>query len=220
VGVLSDAPTVDARACTSCGRVQPPDAFYKKRDGGLNPWCKACYRGWYIERSGGRIEKACGSCGATFTVTKRNARKQFCSGRCKQTQTNARLAREREAAKPARTCAHCGGPIGQSLRIDAKYCSEGCRVAAAAKRNPRWKLSERLRKYGLTLEEFDAMMAVGCAICGRHDSQDGRSLAIDHCHASGKPRGVLCVNCNQGLGKFADNPDRLRAAAEYIERNH
>lgn len=55
-----------------------------------------------------------------------------------------------------------------------------------------------------------------CEICG-HLSV--KSLAIDHCHKSGKFRGWLCLNCNMGLGFFKDAPERLRRAAEYLEKN-
>ena len=55
-----------------------------------------------------------------------------------------------------------------------------------------------------------------CAICGRPESMD-RSIATDHCHETGLNRGLLCGNCNNGLGRFDDDPARLRAAADYIE---
>jgi hypothetical protein len=71
------------------------------------------------------------------------------------------------------------------------------------------------RKYGLTLEEYEAIIAQGCAICGEHKPR----MALDHCHASGKIRAALCANCNNGLGRFQDDPKRLRAAAKYIERH-
>jgi hypothetical protein len=55
-----------------------------------------------------------------------------------------------------------------------------------------------------------------CAICGK-PNPDGRALARDHCHRSGVQRGRLCERCNIGLGQFGDDPERLRAAAEYLE---
>ena len=55
-----------------------------------------------------------------------------------------------------------------------------------------------------------------CMICG--DSQTGRKLAIDHCHQTGKMRGVLCHHCNVGLGHFRDNPDLLLAAINYLKQ--
>jgi hypothetical protein len=54
-----------------------------------------------------------------------------------------------------------------------------------------------------------------CRICGA--PPNGKRLFIDHEHVSGRLRGLLCSNCNCGIGLFKDNPGRLRAAADYIE---
>lgn len=69
------------------------------------------------------------------------------------------------------------------------------------------------KRYGLALDEYDAILARGCAICGSH----GPRMALDHDHANGKIRDALCTSCNNGLGRFHDDPKRLREAAEYIE---
>jgi hypothetical protein len=84
----------------------------------------------------------------------------------------------------------------------------------------------KLRTFGLTVEQYDAMvLAQGgvCAICGRpevvkhHSSGKVRALAVDHDHETGDVRGLLCGRCNRGLGLFGDDADRLRAAALYLE---
>ena len=74
------------------------------------------------------------------------------------------------------------------------------------------------RRYNLTREQVDAMAAAGCSICGRTD-WPGRHARphVDHCHSTGKVRGILCSECNTGLGKFKDDPERLRRAAAYVE---
>lgn len=74
------------------------------------------------------------------------------------------------------------------------------------------------KKYGLTLEEYDAIIDRGCAICGKTGRGTGK-VALDHCHTTGKVRDALCSNCNTGLGSFRDDPERLRAAADYLERH-
>ena len=53
-----------------------------------------------------------------------------------------------------------------------------------------------------------------CSICSK--TVDPKKLVIDHCHTSRKIRGVLCINCNHGLGKFLDSPKLLKKAIEYL----
>jgi len=59
-----------------------------------------------------------------------------------------------------------------------------------------------------------------CSICGRTPEEVGRvarELAVDHNHGSGKVRGLLCHQCNAGIGLLGDDPERLSMAAAYIE---
>lgn len=81
------------------------------------------------------------------------------------------------------------------------------------------------RRYGLTADEYAEMYAEQgglCAICQQPETMTYRgkvkTLCIDHDHESGKVRGLLCASCNFALGKFYDDPVRLRAAADYLER--
>jgi len=77
----------------------------------------------------------------------------------------------------------------------------------------------RLRsKYGLSILQVDAMMVAQdhrCAIC--RTSFDVARPCVDHCHATGKIRAILCSPCNIGLGAFRDRPDLLDAAQLYLE---
>lgn len=78
--------------------------------------------------------------------------------------------------------------------------------------------------YNITAEDFEAMLEVQggvCAICGKEDArrrEDGTPypLSVDHDHASGRVRLLLCGPCNSGLGLFGDDPELLTRAAEYL----
>jgi hypothetical protein len=58
-----------------------------------------------------------------------------------------------------------------------------------------------------------------CAICSVHLSDVKKSFAVDHDHATGKVRGLLCDLCNRALGQFKDNIDNLKAAINYLEKH-
>ena len=76
-----------------------------------------------------------------------------------------------------------------------------------------------LRKYGLTEELFDALLfsqAGSCAICAI-DSPPTRWWCVDHCHKTGKVRGILCHNCNSMLGHAKDSIDTLLRGAAYLK---
>ncbi|MGY1687715.1 endonuclease VII domain-containing protein [Geodermatophilus sp. SYSU D00867] len=73
------------------------------------------------------------------------------------------------------------------------------------------------RRYGITAEEADAMLAAQgglCAIC-----RTAPAAHVDHDHDTGRVRQLLCFHCNGGLGQFKDDPAALRAAAGYVERH-
>ena len=55
-----------------------------------------------------------------------------------------------------------------------------------------------------------------CAICLR--PQEGKPLSIDHNHASGQVRALLCSNCNSAIGRFGESTEILERAAQYLER--
>lgn len=77
------------------------------------------------------------------------------------------------------------------------------------------------RTFGITLEEYLKIhdeQGGCCAICNKSVSENGKALAVDHCHSTGKIRGLLCDLCNRGLGMFRDNPDSLITAIQYLRK--
>lgn len=82
------------------------------------------------------------------------------------------------------------------------------------------KAKHRLRVYNLTREQHEAMLQAQqhtCALCCM-PALDGhsRGLVVDHDHATGLVRGLLCQSCNKGLGDFKDNPIALAKAIQYL----
>lgn len=80
--------------------------------------------------------------------------------------------------------------------------------------------SLRLSKYGMTPEGYASLLnsqGNACAIC-RSVKPGGpfKTFAVDHCHATGTIRGLLCFDCNTSIGKLGDNPASLEFAAEYM----
>ncbi len=78
----------------------------------------------------------------------------------------------------------------------------------------------------MTPEEYAAAVQAQngvCAICGKPETSvlrgKVRRLAIDHNHATGVNRDLLCSNCNRGLGFFLDSPTLLEAATAYLRRH-
>lgn len=90
----------------------------------------------------------------------------------------------------------------------ARQKAELARIAAAEAR------------YGLPAGAYAEMLErqqFRCFACNRHQDEFKRSLAIDHCHRTGKVRRLLCGNCNQALGHARDDPRLLRLLALYVE---
>lgn len=76
------------------------------------------------------------------------------------------------------------------------------------------------RYYGLKPGEWEEIFETQgrrCAICRTDAPMNRKGWHTDHCHVTGKVRGILCQPCNIGLGGFKDNPEGLRAAADYLE---
>ncbi|MCU1693912.1 MAG: hypothetical protein JWM64_3003 [Frankiales bacterium] len=131
----------------------------------------------------------------------------------------------REASRPSgrnRRCKECRNAINR-----AHVAKDRARRQESTQRwreqNPeRYAESvkaHKLRSYGLTLELYRALVHEQdgrCAIC-EEPEKDGWDLAVDHCHRTGRVRGLLCRRCNVGLGLLRDRSDLLRAAAEYLD---
>lgn len=100
-------------------------------------------------------------------------------------------------------------------------CANRWRELDSPERRAREAAKVRDASHGLRVGQYDSLLQEqggGCAICGQQCTS-GRSLAVDHDHATGAIRGLLCGTCNRAIGMMQDSPEILRAAAQYLE-NH
>ena len=133
-----------------------------------------------------------------------------------------------------KVCSHCNVEKGldefyfvKSRNRYSAICKE-CDKAASRARHRKYRdedserLTERNRitklksRYGLTPEEYEEMFksqSGKCKIC----HEELTDSVIDHCHETGKVRGILCRHCNSGLGLFKDNTTHLMNAIKYLE---
>jgi hypothetical protein len=78
---------------------------------------------------------------------------------------------------------------------------------------------ELRRNFGITRQQYLEILVKQsnhCAICPITPKQNGKDLAVDHCHRTNRNRGLLCSQCNVGLGYFKDSPERLYSAINYL----
>ena len=128
----------------------------------------------------------------------------------------------------------CGAvfPISEFSRSGSKattYC-KGCwgkfnRKYYKTEQGQRgWRSVIYRNKYGITVEDYDRMLASQdghCALCPTVTGMGQKTrLHVDHCHNTGKIRGLLCFDCNTGLGKFKDKIDLIEKAFCYLKVNN
>lgn len=128
----------------------------------------------------------------------------------------------KDASKPDRLsiyCYTCVRTINKAKRSQESYNPK--RRANAhkyAKQNREWRLKT---KYGITIQQYEEMFDAQdrkCGICETNKSDTQGAFVIDHCHATGEIRGILCSYCNKSLGMFKDSVDTLNKAVVYLNK--
>ncbi|MEE1669660.1 endonuclease VII domain-containing protein [Streptomyces sp. WAC07094] len=120
-----------------------------------------------------------------------------------------------DAPEGHKYCRTCGEIKPHSEWHRNATASDGLSTRCKACRAVQGRVGHLKRHYGLTQAERDEMVASQrglCVICLK-----APAVHVDHCHETGKVRGVLCFNCNSAIGKLGDDPDAVRRAAAYLE---
>tara|TARA_A200000113_G_scaffold226000_1_gene249324 strand:- start:11943 stop:12305 length:363 start_codon:yes stop_codon:yes gene_type:complete len=110
-------------------------------------------------------------------------------------------------------CNKCGVVKHPSQFYEGKGTCKTCYIGEVTERHYK-------REYNMTLKEYDEMLRKQlnkCAICGVDQDDSPNKFHVDHCHTTGQVRGLLCSNCNIGLGHFRHNPKLMKTAGRYID---
>ena len=139
---------------------------------------------------------------------------------CKLVRKEKRLERIRN-----KQCVSCTKPNENGKDQCDECCSkENARCKESLKtpdKYRRWKSSQLKHLYGITIEEYEEILAeqnYKCEICQQPIGCENKRPYVDHDHETGALRGLLCQNCNSVLGLAHDSTEVLRRAAEYIEK--
>ena len=158
--------------------------------------------------------KTCTKCGAEKSLDEFYARRPECKD-CTRAQQRSYRQNLTPTIPDRKVCPRCGKqkPEGEFHRNASRpdgllaYCK------------PCWASLERVRRYGITDEEFAQRwedQGGKCKICPTIFMLAG-DAHVDHDHVTGDVRGLLCSSCNTGLGQFKDSAIILRRAAEYLD---
>jgi 5-methylcytosine-specific restriction endonuclease McrA len=129
------------------------------------------------------------------------------------TEFHVRKTRSGQPASRCKTCSRDAQRAWRSKQTD--YDKRRYQVVKVETRE-----RHLVRKYGVTLADYDAMLAAQggkCAVClTTPDTQRYGVFHVDHCHTSGAVRGLLCRGCNNVLGVVNDDPAALARAIAYL----
>lgn len=225
--ILASLPERTGKTCSRCEQFVEWSGFSKNRStrDGFQTNCKPCsneIRHEYEERNRERLalrrqERALRD-GASDVYKQ--------CGRCGNEKLSVEFYRSSRRADGRSTyCILCA----KALRAEWVAANADKVQASNAARQPDVKRRDHrqfwLKNYGLDQQAYTALLANQggvCAICQlaeRYiDARTGlpRNLAVDHDHATGRVRGLLCGRCNRALGQLNDDPDRLRRALAYL----
>lgn len=208
---------IKSKECTRCREIKPLSEFYQSKYSKDNKqsYCSSCSkelkRRWKINRQE--------------------------VGRIKNIRSQKEISKDIESE--IKRCPYCGKDrlfsdfykdrgradgVSYSCRECLKISSKEIREDKPGKvRRSRREVILR-SKYNISQQDYDLLLSSQgnkCCICGTSAESYTRSgksvpLAVDHCHSTGKVRGLLCNQCNIGIGNLKDNPEVIKNALEYL----
>lgn len=204
---------------------------FVRKTAGVSHWEIRCVCGTLrVRTTYGILSRASAGCGCRkverISAAKRRPRVRVAEKVC----ATCRVSKPADCFTPRSTsvdglqgqCKVCRNAAIKLLRAQNKVRSDQEREACRRWRAKRSVKSAVLyKKYRITIEEYESLKAgcgFACEICSRPESA-GSPLCVDHDHATGAIRGILCRHCNTGLGLLGDGIDGVARAARYLNRS-
>jgi len=129
------------------------------------------------------------------------------------------------------TCKGCSAVFYERKR--RKYCSKSCFEKHYSpplkydgdkkQRRLMVNIKSTMSRFGKTIDDYFLMFENQqgkCGCCGKHQDQEPQRLQIDHCHKTNQIRGLLCWDCNAGIGKLGDDLEGVKNAIRYLENTN
>jgi hypothetical protein len=195
----------EQKCCTKCGETKPVEEFYRKRksldaNAGRYPWCRACFlakhRAWYAKNR------------ALVAANKHDIPQTKRCWKCHQVKSSFEFGR----------CAAYLGGLDPQCKSCAKEYAKTTGNPSKRLKDPAGRKANLWTMYRLRPEDYHALLQVQNHLCGVCEGELPKTPYIDHCHTSGKVRGLVCNTCNSGLG-FLERPGFLDKAMKYLQRN-
>lgn len=188
------------QACVDCGKIRSyPESDYGRQTAANSTRCKSCYYKWKVKP---RTEAICEFCDKTFEPTLKQKNPKYCSADCYNDYRHSVKQTSEEKYK----------------RIRSWIKNNSARVNANSRKRYR-ETNQQARKYGLTKERFQTLLAKGCWLCGgSFEGLERRDIAIDHDHKTEVVRGLAHVACNFLIGHAKESVELLMKVAASLQR--
>lgn len=235
--------SIATKSCKKCGDTKPLSDYKKNKNckAGIINYCSNCYNASQRKWNANNPDKL-KEARERWKNKDPDRYKEFSKRR------NGALKKKRQEnfiqriTENGRLCSTCKNRLPIDNFTKSKNISDGysgdCKSCKNAKsknwrsKNP-LKRSEYQKKhsrrsylrnaYGLSIDEYNLLLEIQCnrcAICQNNFSEVSKYPHVDHCHKTGKVRGILCHGCNNGIGHFKDNIKSLFSAIKYLKRTN
>ena len=195
------------KTCTKCGIEKPLDEFHR----------------WSLSKDGYRSQ-----CRACRKIERKEKFRPLSMSKEEYLHLHTLKSLETSETKVCVACLEIQ-PLrdfspNKGYRKDVFSRCKSCeRVRGTERYSPEDRRKRALKDYGLSITDYETLLNSQkglCAICASPEGRTGTRLYIDHDHSSGLVRGLLCGNCNSGLGMLGDNLEGVEAAAAYLRKNN